>query len=91
MRSLLAIVGLAAILLAVRAYGHSFDPKPLTDKLTQTPILNPNQPDIQDAARAINHVEDGANEKIEEGKRLKAEIEKKAKDAGIPVTEKVTN
>jgi hypothetical protein len=91
MRSLLSLVALAAIVCGVyHFYGHSFDPKPVIDRLSATPVLNPELPEIQDTARAINHVEDGANAKIQDAKNLKDEVARKANEAGLGKTEKKT-
>jgi hypothetical protein len=89
MRSILSLITLAAIVIGVHHfYAHSFDPKPLADQLQNDPILNPNHPQIQDGARTINHVQDEAERKIAEGKRLAdavvstpEELARRAKDA----------
>ncbi|KAF0242422.1 MAG: hypothetical protein FD180_3920 [Planctomycetota bacterium] len=89
MRSLLSLITLAAIVIGVHHfYAQSFNPKPLADELMNDPILNPNHPEIQDGARTINHVQDEAEMKLAEGKRLAdaalstpEELAKRAKDA----------
>jgi hypothetical protein len=71
MRSILALVTLAAIVIGLHHfYAASFDPKPLADKLAKDPILNPEHPEIQDSARTINFIQDEAEMKLTEGKRL---------------------
>lgn len=78
MRSLLSLVALAAIICGVyHFYGQSFNPKPVADRLAATPILNPNLPEIQETAQAINHVEDGVNQKIQDARNLKDEAARK--------------
>jgi len=99
MRSLLSLVTLAAIVLGVyHFYGQSFNPKPLADKLQNDPILNPNHPEIQDSARTINFIQDEAELKLAEGKRLADEalakpeaVAKKLKDAVTVVRSKSGN
>jgi hypothetical protein len=71
MRSILSLITLAAIVIGLHHfYARSFNPKPLADKLANDPILNPNHPEIQDSARTINFIQDEAEMKIAEGKRL---------------------
>ena len=96
MRSLLSLVTLAAIVIGVHHfYGHSFNPKPLADKLQNDPILNPNHPEIQDSARTINFIQHEAEMKLAEAKRLAdaalaapETLVKRAKDAVTVVRSK---
>jgi hypothetical protein len=83
MRSILSLVTLAAIVIGLHHfYAQSFNPKPLADKLANDPILNPNHPEIQDSAKTINFIQDAAEMKIAEGKRLA--------DAAVKKTNEVT-